>query len=69
MWDLTEQDLAALDPAGYWQDKYETAADEIKRLQARVEALEAWCEQTNQDAYEKWKALEALEATEWGSGE
>ena len=28
---------------------------------ARVKALEAWCEQTNQDAYEKWEALEATE--------
>ena len=33
----------------------------LQEAEARFEALEAWCEQTNQDAYEKWKALEATE--------
>ena len=54
--------LGTDDEKHYWE--CHAAADEIERLQARVEVLETWCEQTNPDAYEKWKALEATEQGE-----
>lgn len=31
---------------------------EIERLRSALERLEAWVEQTNPDAYEKWKATQ-----------
>ena len=41
MIELTEQDLAALDPAGCLQDKLDAALYDMKRLRARVAELEA----------------------------
>ena len=41
--DLTEQDLAALDPAGYWQDKYDEVRCDMKaEIERLTAAKEAW---------------------------
>ena len=67
MSDLTEQDLAALDPAGYWEDKYELAKDRIERLQSVMDAAQQLVEQglpkrTTRDQWNAWHILkDALE--------
>lgn len=37
-------------------DSYRTDCEECY---AEIERLQAWCEQTNPDAYEKWRAVQA----------
>ena len=46
-------------------DKLAMRDAKIERLQAAYDNLDAWCEQTNPDAYEKWRATH----TAWGFGD